>query len=79
MTILSILVLLSLLTGCAKFGMASVVRVKDGEVQFRECQMTVWTVIIAMGYSLHDCEDKFIQFERGERNDGRGNLTPPSI
>ena len=61
--------LLVMVSGCAKIALTQIVRVKDREVYFRECTLTVWTVIIAMGYGLENCQDKFIQFGKTESVD----------
>ena len=55
-----------MVSGCAEVQLTNVVRVKDGVVQFRECKMTVWTVIIAAGFKLDQCQDKFIKFGKAE-------------
>ena len=55
-----------MVSGCAEVQLTNVVRVKDGEVQFRECKMTVWTVLIAAGFKLDNCQDKFIKFGKME-------------
>ena len=59
-----------MVSGCAHVELTSVVRVNKGEVQLRECKLTVWTVIIAMGYRLDNCQEHFIQFGKTERASG---------
>ena len=61
---LGVLVLIGMLAGCAKFGVTNIVRAKDGELQVRECQMTIWTAIIAEGYRVDDCKDTFVRYEK---------------
>ncbi|MEW6543350.1 MAG: hypothetical protein AB1411_07025 [Nitrospirota bacterium] len=62
MIFLDLLALAASLAGCTTFGVTDLVRVREGEIHFRECQMTVWTAVVATGYHVHDCEDKFFRY-----------------
>jgi hypothetical protein len=79
LTISLLLFILSVLPGCAEFGITNIVSVRNGEVQFRECHVTMWSALIVFGYRQDRCKESFLRYEGEAPKSGSPTAAPPSL